>query len=188
MNNDGVIGEADLINYGSAQPKGEVSMVNTINFKGFSFMLDLGALYGFKVMDITQAMLENRQLYSNSVSSVLDAWTPEHQNTIVAAIRRPSDIYFGENEKDTRMLYKGDFLRIRNIMLSYDFKHSVLKNFNLIKGLILGVCVENPYVFTSYPGYDPEVGAFGNTDKSAGIDFYAYPRPMTISGNLKITF
>lgn len=188
VNGDGVIGDADLQNFGSAQPKGEVSLVNTINWKGFTFMLDLGALYGFKVMDITQAMLENRQLYSNSVSSVLDAWTPEHQNTLVAAIRRPSDIYWGENEKDTRMLYKGDFIRVRNIMASYDFKQSLLKNVKLIKGLSLGVIVENPFIFTEYPGYDPEVGAFGNADTSNGIDFYAYPKPMTISGNLKITF
>ena len=107
---------------------------------------------------------------------------------MIAAVRRPSDTYWGENEKDTRMLYDGTFLRIRNVMLSYDFKCNLLKRWNFVKGLILGVSVENPYIFTSYPGYDPEVGAFGNVKTGSGIDFYSYPRPTTVSGNVKIIF
>lgn len=188
VNKDYVIDDKDRQYMGSGTPKGEFSMVNTFNWKGFSLMVDIGAQYGAKVMNITTTMMENRQLYSNSMKSVLDAWTPEHQNTLIAAIRRPSDAYFGENEKDSRMIYSGDFIRIRNIMFSYDFKHSVLKNVKFVKGLMLGVTVENPYVFTKYPGYDPEVGAFGNVNTGSGIDFYSYPKPMTVSGNLKITF
>ncbi|MGM9740689.1 MAG: SusC/RagA family TonB-linked outer membrane protein [Candidatus Cryptobacteroides sp.] len=188
VNKDYVIDDNDRQYMGSGTPKGEFSMVNTFNWKGFSLMVDIGAQYGAKVMNITTTMMENRQLYSNSMKSVLDAWSPEHQNTLIAAIRRPSDAYFGENEKDSRMIYSGDFIRIRNIMLSYDFKHSVLKNVKFVKGLMLGVTVENPYVFTKYPGYDPEVGAFGNVNTGSGIDFYSYPKPMTVSGNLKITF
>lgn len=132
--------------------------------------------------------MENRQLYSNSMKSVLNAWTPENQNSMIAAIRRPSDAYFGENEKDSRMLYSGNFLRIRNVMIAYDFKRDLLKNFKFVKGLSLGVNVENPYVFCNYPGYDPEVGAFGNVNTGSGIDFYSYPKPMTVSANLKVTF
>ena len=188
VNKDYVIDDKDRQYMGSGTPKGEVSMVNTFNLSGFTLMVDVGAQYGAKVMNITTTMMENRQLYSNSMKTVLDAWTPEHQNTLVAAIRRPSDAYFGENEKDSRMIYSGDFIRIRNIMLSYDFKHSLLKNAKFIKGLMLGVNVENAYVFTNYPGYDPEVGAFGNVNTGSGIDFYSYPKPMTVSGNLKITF
>ena len=186
VNHDYVIDDNDRKYMGSGLPKGEISLVNTFTFHGFTFMLDLAAQYGATVMNITGTMMENRQLYANSPKSVLDAWMPENQNSMIAAVRRPSDTWFGENEKDSRMLYKGDFIRIRNIMLSYDFKHSVLKKTRFVKGLSLGVIVENPYVFTSYPGYDPEVGAFANTNTGQGIDFYTYPRPMTVSGNLQI--
>lgn len=188
VNKDYIIDDNDRQYMGSGTPKGEFSMVNTFNWKGFTFMVDVGAQYGAKVMNITTTMMENRQLYSNSMRTVLDAWTPEHQNTLVAAVRRPSDAYFGENEKDSRMLYNGNFVRIRNLMLSYDFKQSVLKNVKFVKGLMLGVTVENPYIFTNYPGYDPEIGAFGNVNTGSGIDFYAYPKPMTVSGNIKVTF
>lgn len=188
VNKDYVIDDKDRKYMGSGTPKGEVSMVNTFNWNGLTLMVDIGAQYGAKVMNITTTMMENRQLYSNSMKTVLDAWRPEHQNTLVAAIRRPSDAYFGENEKDSRMIYSGDFIRIRNIMLSYDFKHKLLKRSKVVKGLMLGVNIENAYVFTNYPGYDPEVGAFGNVNTGSGIDFYSYPKPMTVSGNLKITF
>lgn len=182
-----VIDDNDRKIMGNGQPKGEVTMVNTFRWKGLTLMVDLNASYGFKIMGIAPTMMENRQLYGNSLSSVLNAWSPEHQNSMIAALRLPSDVNFGENEKDSRMLYKGDFLRIRNISLFYDFSPRLLRKLRFVKGLSLGVTVENLHVFTSYPGFDPEVGAF-STDTGQSIDFYAYPRPTTVAANIKITF
>lgn len=182
-----IIDDNDRKIMGNGQPKGEVTMVNTFRWKGLTLMVDLNASYGFKIMGIAPTMMENRQLYGNSVTSVLNAWSPERQNSMIAALRLPSDVNFGENEKDSRMLYKGDFLRIRNISLFYDFSPRLLRKLRFVKGLSLGVTVENLHVFTSYPGFDPEVGAF-NTDTGQSIDFYSYPRPTTVAANLKITF
>lgn len=182
-----IIDDNDRKIMGNGQPKGEVTMVNTFRWKGLTLMVDLNASYGFKIMGIAPTMMENRQLYGNSVTSVLNAWSSEHQNSMIAALRLPSDVNFGENEKDSRMLYKGDFLRIRNISLFYDFSPRLLRKLRFVKGLSLGVTVENLHVFTSYPGFDPEVGAF-NTDTGQSIDFYSYPRPTTVAANLKITF
>jgi len=172
---------------GSGTPKGNLSLVNTFNYKGFSLMIDLNYVYGFKIMGITTSMLENRPLYGNNLKSILNAWTPENQNTMIPAVRLPSDPYFGENEKDSFMLYKGDFLRVRNISVSYDFRSKTLNKLKVVKGLSLGVSAENLLVLTQYPGFDPEVGAF-NTDNGQSIDFYSYPRPTTVSANVKIVF
>lgn len=181
------IDDADRKIMGNGTPKGDITMVNTFRWRGLSLMVDLNACYGFKILGIAPTMMENRQLYGNSVKSVLNAWTPENPNSMIAALRLPSDTNFGENEKDSRMLYKGDFLRIRNISLSYDFSPELLRKSRVIKGLSVGINVENLHVFTSYPGFDPEVGAF-NTDTGQSIDFYSYPRPTTVSANIKITF
>jgi hypothetical protein len=56
-----------------------------------------------------------------------------------------------------------------------------------VNNLSLGVSVENLALFTKYPGYDTEMGAF-NTDNGQSIDFYSYPRPTTVTANIKITF
>lgn len=181
------IDDADRKIMGNGTPKGDITMVNTFRWRGLSLMIDLNASYGFKIMGIAPTMMENRQLYGNSLKSVLNAWTPVNPNSMIAALRLPSDTNFGENEKDSRMLYKGDFLRIRNISLTYEFNPELLRKSRVIKGLSIGINVENLHVFTSYPGFDPEVGAF-NTDTGQSIDFYSYPRPTTVSANLKITF
>lgn len=187
VNGDYKIDEEDRQIMGSGTPKGSLTMVNTFTYKGFSLMVDLNYTYGFKIMDVTNSMLQNRPLYSNNVRSILDAWTPENQNTMIAAIRLPSDNYFGENEKDSYMLHKGDFVRLRNVSLSYTFSPKMLRAFKAFNSLSIGVSAENLFVLTKYPGYDPEVGAF-NTDTGQSIDFYAYPRPTTITGNIKVVF
>jgi TonB-linked SusC/RagA family outer membrane protein len=187
VDNDGVINDNDRKIMGNGRPKGDVNMVNTFRYKGLSLMVDLNYRYGAKLMGIGPMMLENRQLKGNSMASVLDAWMPENQNSMISAVRLPSDVNYGENNKDSRMLYNADFLRIRNIMLTYNLDSKILNKINLIQGITVGVNIENAHVFSSYPGFDPEVGAF-STDSGQGIDFYSYPRPTTVSANLKVTF
>ena len=87
----------------------------------------------------------------------------------------------------TFFLEKGDFIRVRNILLSYDLKRDLLKNMKGIKGLLLGVSVENPFLWTKYTGFDPEVG-WGTGNDQIGYDWLAYPKPTTITGNIKISF
>lgn len=162
-------------------------MVNTFSYKGLSLLVDLNYRYGAKIMGITSTMLENRPIFANSLTSVLDAWGPESQNSMIPAIRLPSDVNFGENEKDSRMLYNGDFLRIRNVGLSYAFSQEVIERIGFLSALSLGLNVENLHVFSPFPGFDPEIGAFGK-DTGQSIEFYAYPRPTTVSTNIKVTF
>ena len=187
VDKDGVINDNDRQIMGNGLPKGDINIVNTFRYKGLSIMVDLNYNYGAKILGISSTMLENRQIYGNNRTSVLDAWTPENQNSMVAAIRLPSDVNFGENEKDSRMLYNGDFLRIRNVSLSYKFDPKILNKLKLIKSLSVGVNAENLHVFTSFPGFDPELGAF-STDTGQGVEFNSYPRPTTISANINVTF
>lgn len=187
VDKDGVINDNDRQIMGNGLPKGDINIVNTFRYKGLSLMVDLNYNYGAKILGISSTMLENRQIYGNNRTSVLDAWTPENQNSMVAAIRLPSDVNFGENEKDSRMLYNGDFLRIRNVSLSYKFDPKILNKLKLIKSLSVGVNAENLHVFTSFPGFDPELGAF-STDTGQGVEFNSYPRPTTISANINVTF
>jgi len=188
VNQDFVIDEADRQLMGSGMPKGNLTMVNTFSYKGLSLMVDLNYVYGFTIMGITNSTIENRPIYHNNFKSILNAWTPENQNTMIPAVRLPSENYFGENEKDSYMLHKGDFLRIRNIALSYAFQPKALKWLKPVNNLSVGVSVENLLVLTEYIGYDPEVGAFGNVDRGQSIEFYGYPRPTTVSANIKIVF
>jgi hypothetical protein len=188
VNHDYKIDEDDRQIMGSGIPKGNISLVNTFRYKGLSLMLDLNAAYGHKIMAITTTMGTNRPLYGNALSTALNAWTPEHQNTMIAANRLPSEPNWGENEKDSYMLYNGDFLRLRTIALTYDFNPKLLQKFKVVKGIQLGLYAENLHVFSSFPGFDPEMGLGNSYSSGQSIEFYSYPRPAVISGNIKITF
>lgn len=85
-------------------------------------------------------------------------------------------------------LSKASFARLRTLSLSYNFKHSLLKNCKFIKGLRFGVTGENLFVATSYDGNDPEVFSTVGTLSGLGVDCGAYPKPAVVTGNLRITF
>lgn len=60
-----------------------------------------------------------------------------------------------EGQHHSRFLYKGDYLRLKNLMFSYNFPVSVLNKIKL-QGLRLYVQGTNLWTLTDYPGYDPE--------------------------------
>jgi TonB-linked SusC/RagA family outer membrane protein len=186
LDNNGVIDDFDRIVAGNAMPKWEANLMNTISFKGFNFLLDLQAMYGHKLINFGRALTENRQIYANNRSSVLEAWTPENQETMVAAVRTPKDPKWGENITDTRLLEDGSFLRVRNIGLSYSLDPDLLRKIHL-STLDLGVNVENAFLFTKYTGFDPEATNF-DPYRYQGVDFFQYPKPRTFSITLKLSF
>ena len=184
VNNDGSLDDLnDMVDIGRANPLGEVSFVNTFQLHGFTFMLDLSSLFGHQIYSYTQQLTYN-SIGCNAPSGVYaNAWTPENQDTAIPAVRLPSMDY--QQRVDTILHHNASFVRIRNISLLYDFKRDLLKDSKFFKGFMFGVNVENPYVWTAYSGGpDPETGFWGMN----GRDFMTYPRPMTITANLKITF
>jgi len=185
VNNDGKIDEEDLVEWGRSVPPFEASFVNTFSWKGFTLGIDLGGKFGAWVHNRSAQQCDQMFTSTNGTTALLKAWTYENQNTIMPALRLESDTNGGWIHSDSYYMERGDFVRIRNISLNYDFKHRVLRNSKAIKGLRIGANVENAYVFTKYTGYDPELS--WSTDFT-GMDVYSYPRPMIVTGNLRITF
>lgn len=188
VNGDHKYDDSDGQYLGRAVPLWELSLVNNFNWKGFNLMIDLGSALGFKVQSYTQNLCVGQAIYTNSFAGILSAaWTPNNQNTKLAQLRLPTDAYFGNNSMGDFAIMNGNYLRVRNISLSYDFGHSILKNCKAIKGLILGFSAENVFLFTKYAGYDPECG-WGDGDDNSGFDWLSYAKPLTMTGNIKITF
>jgi len=63
----------------------------------------------------------------------------------------------------------------------------------VVKGLRAIIGVQNLYTFTSYKGYDPEVGAYVGTGASGsnqaiGIDFGRYPMTPMFTTTISVNF
>jgi hypothetical protein len=71
---------------------------------------------------------------------------------------------------------KGDFIRVRNITLAYDFSQKLLTRVK-ISSLRVYTQVMEPFLFTKYKGIDPEISA-GSYD--------IYPRYRTFLFGLQL--
>ena len=101
----------------------------------------------------------------------------------------------GENVAGTvavsdRFLERGDFLRLQNATLAYDWP---LSDDNFLDALRLSITGQNLFLITGYSGLDPEVSVntgFINAQAvpTRGIDLAQVPRPTTITLGLNARF
>ncbi|GEP94281.1 TonB-dependent receptor [Chitinophaga cymbidii] len=169
---------------GNGMPDFEASVSNTFTYKNFSLAVDLQAIYGHSLANFTRMLMVNAAPAINSYKSLLDAWTPERQGGMNAALRLPGDGF--DSEMDSYNVEKGTFLRVRNIVLGYRLREEWLKKYRL-KSAMLGVSAENYFLFTKYKGYDPEASSFDG-DFNQGVDLYQYPKAKTLAVTLNVTF
>ncbi|GGW28310.1 SusC/RagA family TonB-linked outer membrane protein [Arenibacter certesii] len=182
LNNDGAINSDDRAIIGKGIPDGFGTFSNTFRYGNLELLVDLQFQYGNSVMYWDEHSAEDRQTIANSFKTVLNAWTPENQNTHIAQIRPIAAGY--DTNNDSGKLKDASFLRGRNLMLSYVFKPEVAKRLHLNR-LRLYTSVQNFFVATSYPGYDPE-SSNGGGAFDQGYSLYDYPRPRTFMLGLNV--
>ena len=97
-------------------------------------------------------------------------------------------IWTQSNAVSTRFLESGDFLRLSNLTVGYNFNSDDLPKF--IKSLRLYATGQNLFVITPYSGFDPEVNTNNNFNgvPSFGIDYLAFPRARTYTLGLNVSF
>lgn len=90
------------------------------------------------------------------------------------------------NEINDSWVEKGNYFKISNITLGYDFA-SLLKAIS-VRECRLFVKAQNIATITNYSGMDPEVGYGGDDSWSSGIDVGYYPSSRAFLFGLSLTF
>ncbi|HMP91324.1 MAG TPA: TonB-dependent receptor [Phnomibacter sp.] len=163
-------------------PKWFGGMVNSVNFWNFDFSLDLQYAFGFWLYNNT---LQNLMTYTNQRNKsvkLLDAWTTPGQVTDVPRLYW-NDVQ--QSQTSTRWLEKGDFVRIRNVQLGYNFPKAMIAKAKM-QSLRIYAQVQNAYTFTNYSGIDPEANANGNANIGLGIDGLRPYLPRTYAAGLQV--
>lgn len=182
VNGDKAITDADRQIIGNGTPKGWGSFSNSLRYKNLDLIVELQYSYGNDILNMTHHSGEDRQVQANSFASVLNAWTPQNQNTPIAAIRDQSAGYV--TNVDTHWLEDGSFIRGKNLLLGYTFNPSVVQKLRLNR-LRVYASVQNFFLATKYTGNDPEVTTYGNAF-AQGQTFFDYPKPTTFMLGLNI--
>ncbi len=119
----------------------------------------------------------------------LDYWTTAGDVTEVP--RLDAQV---EASTSTRFLEKGDFMRLRNVRLSYDLPSDLVRKMKM-GSVSVFVAGSNLATFTGFEG-DPEVGVFSEESVNDTVggqlpgEFagFSYPNVRTITGGLTVRF
>jgi hypothetical protein len=85
-------------------------------------------------------------------------------------------------------IFKSDYIKLRNITLSYDFSSLIGSRVRFVKGLSLSASVRNVAIIKKYvPDIDPEQIASSGDDR-AGYEAVALPTTRTWGLNLNVKF
>lgn len=165
-------------------PKVFGSFTNTFTYKGFSLDAQFNYNFGNYIFDTYGFVTGSDGAYLggfNQMTSQLKAWQKPGDKTDVP------QIIFGGNgnstDLSTRYLYNGNYIRLRNIQLSYSIPKSLIDKMH-ISSLSFYVRGTNLLTFGTDKNlpYDPEAGV---ASSSGNFEVFI---PKTIAGGLKLGF
>jgi len=172
VNGDGQITGDDQTMIGSPYPSFTSSLILSAEYKGFDLAMDLTGVFGVDIYNDARTKF-NASNY-NMHTDWLNAWTPTNTDTDMPRLD-PGSISF--NRSTSFNVQKGDYIKVRNIELGYSFSKSHLPK---IQGLRIYLNATNPFYFSGYKGFNPEV--------ASGIDFTTYPVSGSVRAGLNLTF
>ena len=161
MNND------DLTIIGNGVPKYQASLSNTFSYKGFDLTILFRGKFAYDILNTQELYFGNKR------------WLPN--NLLRSAVTTHNQLDDDPQYSDY-YLEKGDFVKLDNLTLGYNFQ----LNTAYIRNLRVYVTGRNIATITGYSGIDPELQ---DTGFEAGVDTRGfYPRTQSWAIGLNVGF
>ena len=170
--------EADRQVLGNGLPKHYLSMNNTFRYKRFDLNVNMRAALGFQILNFQRMFYENPTIQYNMLDTSFDVL---YGKEVLADVQRFVSYYIED----------GDYLKIDNITLGYNFD---VKNIKNIKNLRIYASAMNLFTITGYKGIDPESTRITPQDDeslglSPGNDHRdQYPTTKSFTFGVNVTF
>ncbi|PQA53432.1 SusC/RagA family TonB-linked outer membrane protein [Siphonobacter curvatus] len=186
-NGDGVItyDTKDMVEIGNPNPAYTWAWTLAGDYKKFDFnILFLGA-QDFDIYRNIESSTMNMDGVFNVQRKAKDRWrSPENPGP------NPSDVhsqggtsYFKwSRESSNRYVYDASYVWVKTITIGYNLP----KFKSILSSARIFVTGNNLFLFTKYPGSNPDVSTRSTTEPS--IDDEAYPVPRTIATGIKLNF
>lgn len=197
INGDGEIDNNDAQILGQAFPKIFGGLNTGIIWSNFDMNIATQFSWGNQVYNLIRATYDNggwsdggwdeqgylRTIYANNSVNMKKRW---QQPGDITDVPRASLLTQNYVEASSMFLENGAFWRIRTINAGYTFKK--VRGFQNIR---VFAQVQNPFIFTKYSGFDPEVSSTGadrGAEQTAGVDYAAYPQARTYTFGFNVVF
>lgn len=179
LNGDGMIGDADQTEIGSAIPDFTYGITLNASWKGLDLTVFGSGSYG---NDVFVAYNRTSRMKANTVKEFYDErWIKPGDNAKYAR-SNPSD--YDKYLKSSKFVFDGSYFKIKQIQLGYSLPSSLLKKMCL-NSLRLYCSLDDFFTFTKYPGFDPE---FTSTGDAMGLDMGSYPSSKKVVFGLNLVF
>ena len=185
-NGDGSISEDDRTQIGDPNPDLTMGLSFNASWKGIDLAVTTYGAFGQQIFKCYRDFVASP--LNNYTTDIYNRWhgegtsnkMPRLSSSVSSNWNRISDIYIED----------GDYLKIKNITVGYDFKKTFKKL--PVQQLRLYFTAQNLFTFTGYSGMDPEIG-FGSENDSdkgwaSGIDLGYYPSARTFMVGVNVKF
>lgn len=179
-NGDKVIDDKDRMAIGNPNPDLTGSFTANFTYKRFS----LQGLFNFSVgNDLYNGVrynLEKMSGYENQSIAVENRWRAEGQQTDIPKATWGDPM--GNASFSDRWIEDGSYLRLKTLVLGYDFNVAKMK---YIKAVKVYATANNLFTLTNYLGYDPEFSATSSLF-GQGADIGLTPQFRTLQLGLRL--
>ncbi|MCC8172322.1 MAG: TonB-dependent receptor [Parabacteroides sp.] len=188
VNGDGIldISDTDRAIVGNYMPDFTYGFGATVAWKGVDFGIIFQGVYGNKILNLSRRYFYNHEGNMNNYKGALNRWKSESEPGSGMNVRA-NRVSKGQNgTTSTWHVEDGSYLRIKNISLGYTLPQPWIRKVYLQSARIY-CSVQNPFTFTKYEGYNPEVSN-RTAATTNGEDYGVYPLARTTSIGVNITF
>ncbi|GAA4320525.1 SusC/RagA family TonB-linked outer membrane protein [Flaviaesturariibacter amylovorans] len=141
---------------GSELPKYTGGLNNTFSFKGFTLDVFFQYEFGRLVNDGQVSFLSESSGRISFLQSIYEErWTKPGDVTDVPRMNLTAEPKASGGLGGSRLWVKGDYIRLKNVMLSYDIPNSIMRRIRST-GAKVYVQGTNLATWTASPSYDPE--------------------------------
>jgi TonB-linked SusC/RagA family outer membrane protein len=185
VNGDDTIDIKDRTFIGRTNPKFIYGMSNNFTYKNFDLGIIIAGQVGNKILNTNMQNLHNLDGIMNVTKDMQYRWRSESDpgnGKVPRTLSNTTELYRTIN---TTWVFSGDYLAVKNISLGYTFGQKMLR---YIKGIRVYGSVQNAFMFTRYPGQNPEVNDTKDNQTQAGLDNGSYPIPRVVLFGANVNF
>lgn len=205
INKDGKITEADRTYIGDPNPDFTFGLNNVITWRNFELSFFLNGSVGGDIYNLVRQDHTNTQGYGNKMSEVANyahvelidpngsatdisnVYVPNANTASVQRISAAGTSLNDNNRVSDRFVENGSYLRLKTLSLAYNLPKKWLNPLKIDWVQVYGN-IQNLFTICGYNGYDPEVGAQGQSVILQGIDNYRYPSQRIYTFGVKVKF
>lgn len=169
----------DMVEIGNPWPKGIWGFTLGGDYKNFDLSVLLTGKYGYDVDAQIEKSTENLDGVFNVSARSVHRWRSEQNPG--AGILTGTNTWKYQRESNSRYVYSGTHMWVKNVSLGYSIPKSTL-HFSAVR---LYISAQNLFLITNYPGNNPDVNNIGGTQP--GYDDASYPISRTFSFGANIS-